>query len=59
MIRPSKFVTSDEKPLNTHLDHRILVLSYLHPQLGGNTEAAFFFFCRQKWDIDFFSKVQS
>ena len=28
MLRPSKFVTNDEKPLNTHPNHRILVSSY-------------------------------
>ena len=46
MLRPSKVVTSDEKPLNTHTNHRMLVSSYPHPQLGCNTEAAVFFTIR-------------
>ena len=32
-----------QKNLNTHPNHRILVSSYAYPQVGCNTEAAFFF----------------
>ena len=41
MLRPSKFVTNDEKPLNTHPNHRILVSSYPHRILKNAYRGAY------------------